>query len=94
VTDITSSLSRTRIGHLCGFISLALTAFLVDDTYFRSTPAPNISGVVFVLIYFGAMLLSAGAGALASRWWFIETGCLLLLTVLVWIAEYFFVNKL
>jgi hypothetical protein len=94
VTDNVGSAFIARLGHLCGLLSLVLIAVLVVETYFRSAPAPHISGAVFLLFFFGAMLLSAVAGKLASRWWFIQTGCLVVLMVLVWIGEFFFENKL
>jgi NADH:ubiquinone oxidoreductase subunit 6 (subunit J) len=86
--------NQARVGHLYGVVSLALITGLIADTYFRSMHVPHISGAVFLLLYFGATLLSAGAGKLASRWWFIETGCLVVLMILVWIGEFFFENKL
>ena len=94
MTSIARSAYKTRLGHLCGLISFALIAMLVVDTYYRSTPVPHISGAAFLLLFFGAMVFSAIAGSLASRWWFVQTSCLVVLMLLVWIGEFFLENKL
>ena len=91
MSSIANSAYRARLGHLCGLVSLVLIAILVVDTYYRSAPAPNAA---FLLLFFSAMVFSAIAGSIASRWWFIQTSCLVALMLLVWIGEFFFVNKL
>ena len=88
------TLKNNRLGHVLGIGSLIILAALVFDTYLRNTPAPHISGTIFVLLYFVSFFLSVSAAYLASKLWFIESACLGLLMVLVWIGEYLFESKL
>ena len=64
--------------HLIGFLTGASIVYTWLCVVLRKLPTPRMSEGVFIGWFFGSLILSAAAGKLASRWWYLVTGAFVL----------------
>lgn len=69
---------QRRSWNLIGLVVTASIVYFWLCVFVRKLPTPHVSGSVFLGWFFGSLILSIAAGKLASRWWYLATGCFIL----------------